>query len=98
MLPEELYKRRRRHNNTPESTLLIIANFVVFAVATQIFAMCDKINSFFWVILGCLALYNVYIIRRNREDYQRPHIIAYVVSLITLVLMFFLLRTRAGNC
>ena len=98
MIPPEIYKRRRRHNNTPESALLIIANYIVFAICTQLFAMCNKINSFFWVTLGLLALYNFYIIRKNREEYDRIHIIAYVLSIVGLALLFFLFRLKATPC
>jgi uncharacterized membrane protein SirB2 len=98
MIPEEFYKRRQRHNNTPESTLLIITNFVVFAVATQLFAMCSNINRFFWIVLGCLALYNFFVIRKNREEFDKPRLIAYVLSIVVLIGLFFLMRTRAGNC
>lgn len=98
MLPEELYKRRQRHNNTPPSAMLIIVNVMVIAVASQMFAMCAKINSFFWVILGLLAVYNFFSIRKNREEYTTAHIIAYILGLAAMVLLFFLLRTKAGNC
>lgn len=98
MIPEEVFKRRRRHNNTPESVLLIIANYVVFAISTQLFAMCTKINTFFWVMLGALAIYNFFTIRRNSEEYDRVHIIAYVLSLAGLALLFFVFRTKATPC
>ncbi|RYZ96734.1 MAG: hypothetical protein EOP47_23240 [Sphingobacteriaceae bacterium] len=98
MIPEELYRRRRNHNNTPESVLLIIANYIVFAIATQLFAMCTRINGFFWIVLGLLALYNFYIIRKNREEYDRIRIIAYVLSLIGMALLFFVFRSKATPC
>jgi 4-hydroxybenzoate polyprenyltransferase len=94
MVPGEVFKRRRRHNNTPESLLLIIANFIVIAAALTLYTN-HPLNWFFWVILACLAVYNVYTIRRNREDYNRITIIAYVVSLLVLIAMFFLLRLKA---
>ncbi|RVU01873.1 hypothetical protein EOD41_07915 [Mucilaginibacter limnophilus] len=98
MIPEEFYKRRPRHNNTPETTLLIITNFVVFAVATQLFAMCDTINKFYWIVLGCLLLYNFFVISKNREEFDKPRLIAFVLSIVALIGLFFLMRTRAGNC
>ncbi|MBE9584536.1 hypothetical protein IM792_08765 [Mucilaginibacter sp. JRF] len=98
MVPEQVFRRRPQHNNTPETVMLIIVNYVVFAIATQMLAMCTKINSFFWVVLGCLALYNFYIIRRNREELDRIRIIAYVLSLLGMVAMFFLFRSRATPC
>src|SRR5882757_8439771 len=98
MLPEEVYKRRPNHNNTPESIILIVANYIVFAVAIQLFAACAKINTFFWVVLAALALYNFFNIRRNREDYGKPQIIAYAISIAGMLLVFFLLRSRELTC
>lgn len=98
MIPEELYKRRRRHNNTPESMVLIITNYIVLALAMNFFAACEKVNWFFWVIIGLLALYNFYILRKYREEYSKIHIIAYVVSLAGMVLYFFVLRGKAITC
>lgn len=96
MLPEEVYKRR--HYGTPQSFFLIIANYVVMVLAMEFFAQCTKINPFFWITLGLLAAYNFYKIRREREEYSKPHIIAYVVSLAGLILLFFVLRSSAQPC
>lgn len=90
MLPQEVFKRR--HFGTPESFFLITLNYIVLALATELFALC-KINWFFWVVIGVLAFYNFYLVRREREDYDRVRIIAYVISLAGLVLMFFLFRS-----
>jgi uncharacterized membrane protein YwaF len=98
MLPDEVYKRRPNHNNTPESITLIIANFIVFSLAIQLFASCAKINTFFWVILGTLVLYNFFNIRKYREDYQKPQVIAYILSLVILIGFFFLMRSRNLTC
>jgi hypothetical protein len=92
MIPDELYKRRRRHNNTPESILLIIANFIVVSVSIPVFTTRTHINWFFWVVLGLLAIYNFFTIRRNREEYNRITIIAYIVSDIVLVVLFFVFK------
>ncbi|MDN5287361.1 MAG: hypothetical protein JWR38_3635 [Mucilaginibacter sp.] len=98
MLPEEVYKRRPNHNNTPESVTLIVANYIVFAVTIQLFAACAKINTFFWVVLAALALYNFFNIRKYREDYNKSRIIAYAVSIAGMILLFLLLRSRELNC
>lgn len=90
MIPEEIYKRRRRHNNTPPSILLIITNYMVCCV---LFTMADKINWFFGVVLILLAVYNFFTIRRNREDYNKANIIAYVISLTGLMLLYFVAHT-----
>jgi len=95
MLPDEVYKRRPNHNNTPESITLIIANFIVFAVATQLFVSATKIHTFFWVVIGALAVYNFFNIRKYREDYSKTQVIAYVLSLIIMVIFFFVMRGRS---
>ena len=94
MLPDEVYKRRPNHNNTPESITLIIANFIVFAAATQLFVTCNKISTPFWVIVGALAVYNFFNVRKYREDYGKGQIIAYVLSLAIMVIFFFVMRGR----
>jgi uncharacterized membrane protein len=86
MIPEEIYKRRRRHNNTPPSILLIITNYMACCV---LFTMASQINWFFGIALVLLAVYNFFTIRRNREEYNRVHIIAYVISLAGIVLLYF---------
>jgi hypothetical protein len=93
MIPEEVFKRRPRHNNTPESTLLILANFIVIALDTSLFTNKTQIYTFFWVVVGFLTVYNVYTIRRNREEFEsRIIIIAYVISLLVLIGLFFVYR------
>ncbi|MFD0750457.1 hypothetical protein ACFQZS_09910 [Mucilaginibacter calamicampi] len=89
MIPEEIYKRRRRHNNTPESILLIIANYVVTSV---LFTSVSATSWFFAVVMAGLIWYNVYIIRRNREEYTRVNIIVYIVAWVGIVGLFFLTR------
>ena len=88
MIPEELFKRRRNHNNTPESTLLIIANYIVVCLAFALFTSHNHINGFFWIVLAFLAWYNYYTIRRNREEFNKITIIAYAISIATFVAFF----------
>jgi nicotinamide riboside transporter PnuC len=95
MIPEELFKRRPRHNNTPESTLLILANFIVICAATSLFTTKTHINWFFWVVVGLLGVYNFFTIRRNREEFENKFVqISYVISTLVLVGLFFLLKGR----
>ena len=95
MIPEEIFKRRRNHNNTPESILLIITNYIVVSVSLALFSNHDHINWFFWVIIAFLAWYNFYTIRRNREEYaNRATTIAYIISLAVLVVIFFLFKAN----
>jgi hypothetical protein len=98
MLPENLYKRRTNHNNTPPSVLLILTNCIVLAVLIQMFTSCDKINNFFWAIIALLALYNVYTIRRNREEYNKLNIIIYAASIIGMGLVFYYINSQPHNC
>ena len=94
MIPEELFKRRPRHNNTPESTLLTIANFIVISVAASYFTSKDHISWFFWVIVGLLALYNFFTIRKNREEFTKAAVIAYALSIAVLIGVVFLFIER----
>jgi hypothetical protein len=89
MIPEEIYKRRRRHDNTPPSLLLIITNYVVCSV---LFTAVSSVNWFFIVVLVLLAVYNVYTIRRNLEEYNKAGIIAYLISTAGIVLLYLLTR------
>ena len=95
MLPDDLYKRK--HYGTPQSILLIMANYVVFAVDISLFASSAAINPFFWVVIGVLAIYNFANIRKDREQYNRLRIIAYAISLALMVLVFILLRVNIQN-
>lgn len=95
MIPEELYKRRRRHDNTPSYITLIIANYIVLFVAASFLVSCDKIHWFFWVITGFLAVYNFFSIRRNREEYTKATIITYLASLVVMAAVLFYWTT---NC
>jgi 4-amino-4-deoxy-L-arabinose transferase-like glycosyltransferase len=96
MIPPELFKRRRRHNNTPEPVLLIIANFISVTVGISLFTNNKhRLHWFFWVCMGLLALYNFFNIRRNVHLYNRATIVSYLISIVVLVLMFFLLKGKA---
>ncbi len=93
MLPEEVFKRRPRHNNTPDSIILVIANYVVVALATTLFTDKEHIGWFFWVVIAILAWYNYYTIRRNTEEFSnRVTLISYIVNLFILFGFFFLFR------
>lgn len=96
MLPNNLYKRR--HYGTPGSFYLMGTNYVVLAMAIQMFAACTTIGWGFWVVMGLLVLYNIYKIRRDREEYDKIRIIAYIISVVGMVIMFFLFRNGAQHC
>lgn len=96
MIPEEIYKRR--HFGTPESVSLIVTNYIVTIIDVQVFAMCTSIKWYFWTVLGLLAVYNFYQINRNRDTFDRKNLLVYGISLILLLVVFFLLRTKAETC
>ena len=93
-LPDEVFKRRRNHNNTPESILLILANYIVVFAASTLFADKKHINPFFWVVIAALAAYNFFTIRRNREEFQGAILISYIASTVILIGVFFLLKNN----
>ena len=98
MLPEGLYKRRKNHNNTPPTVLLVFTNCIVLALLIQAFTGCTSINNFFWVAVAALALYNVYTIRRNAGDYNRINVIIYIGSIAFMVFLFFYFSSQPRNC
>lgn len=94
MLPDEIFKRRPQHNNTPPSVLLIIANFVVTAGALSLFSNKDHVSWFFWVVEAVLGLYNYFTIKKNLEEFENKTILySYIFSLALLVVLFFLFKS-----
>src|ERR1700744_2410126 len=98
MLPEQLYKRRRNHNNTPKSLLLIMANYVTVLVSTSLFTNCTKITNFFWIVMVGLAVYNFFTIRRFIDQFNRVTIIAYTISMVVLIGLFIVFRLSGQGC
>jgi amino acid transporter len=90
IIPEEVFKRK--HFGTPGYFMLMTTNFVVVTLAVQILAACAIITWYFWAAIAALAVYNFYKIRRDREEYDKIRIIAYIISLAGMVLLFFALR------
>ncbi|WP_374949679.1 hypothetical protein [Mucilaginibacter sp.] len=97
MLPEGLYKRRK-HHTTPPTVLLVLTNCIVLAVLIQLFTGCTSINNFFWAAIAALALYNVYTIRRNPDEYNRINAIIYVLTILLMVGFFFYFSSQPHNC
>lgn len=83
---------KRRHFGTPQSTTLIIANYVVFAVILTFTS--GKTGWFFWIAIGLLALYNFLNIRKDRDAYNKPRIIAYIISVAVMIGLFFLFKYK----
>ena len=94
MIPEELYKRRRRHNNTPKSLMLIMTNYIVVLVCTSLFTACGKVNAFFWVVIAGMVVYNFFSIRRFHDEFNKVTIIAYAVSMVTLIAVFVMFLVK----
>jgi hypothetical protein len=85
----DIFKPRRKYGNMPRPVLLIITNYIV---GCALFTLVTNTTWFFWTVLVLLAVYNYYNIRRNREEYNKANIIAYVVSTVGLVLLYFIAR------
>ncbi|TSJ40247.1 hypothetical protein FO440_10810 [Mucilaginibacter corticis] len=90
MISEDIFKRRRNHDNTPKYVLLIITNYVVCCV---LFMFTTKPNWFFLLTLVLLAVYNYFNIRRNIEEYTKPAVISYITSLAGIILLYFVARS-----
>lgn len=97
MLPEGLYKRRR-HHTTPPTVLLVLTNCIVLAVLIQLFTGCTSINNFFWAAIAALSLYNVYTIRRNRDEYNRINVVIYTASILVMIGFFLYFSSQPHNC
>ncbi len=93
IVPEEVFKRRR-HHFTPEATKLIIANFITVTVAISLFATKEGAGWFFWVVIAVLAVYNFLNIRKNIEEYDKPRVIGYAVSLAIIAILLVLVALR----
>lgn len=91
MVSDDIFKRRRNHNNTPKYALLIIANYVV---CCALFTLDTKLNWFFGLTIALLAVYNYFNIRRNIEEFTRPVIIAYAINLAGIVLLYFIAHSQ----
>jgi hypothetical protein len=91
MAPGPLFKRR--HYGTPQSMLLIISNFVVFAV---VITLCGKNTGwFFWTCIVLLALYNFFNIRKDHESYDKARTAVYICSLVVLIALYIIFRLKA---
>jgi hypothetical protein len=53
-----------------------------------------KIGWFFWVALGLLALYNYFNIRKDRDEYNKARIIAYIISIVMMVIFYFIFKLK----
>jgi len=88
MEPHQVFKRR--HYGTPESFTLITTNYIIVSLGLAICTSHHKIHWFFWVILGLLAVFNVFSLRRNWSEYDKVGIIAYVIGTAGLSLLFLI--------
>jgi hypothetical protein len=86
--PPQVFKRR--HFGTPESFTLITTNYIIVAVSLSIFTSHHKINWFFWVIVGLLAVYNAFSLQKNWSEYNKISIIAYIIGIAGLPLLFLM--------
>jgi len=84
LIPKEVFKPRPGHNSLQESVKLIITNFIVVCVAETLCTGHHAIYWFFWVIIGLLAVYNFFSLRKNLEVYSKIDIISYGISWVVL--------------
>lgn len=89
MIPKEIFNPRRGHRNTPPTLLLIITNYIVTSV---LFTTTTTANWFFYAVLAGLAWYNVYTIRRNRDEITRVNVIVYFTSFVGIIALYFVMR------
>jgi hypothetical protein len=89
MEPGPIFKRR--HFGTPESFTLITTNYIVVAVGLAIFKNSHhKIHWFFWVIIGLLAIYNAFSLRKNWSEFNKVGFIAYIIGVAGIGLLYFI--------
>ena len=81
---------KRRHFGTPASFTLITTNYIIVAVGLAITTSHHKIHWFFWVIFGLLAVYNIFILRKNWSEFDKVSVIAYIVGAAGLSLLFLM--------
>lgn len=89
MIPKGIFNPRRGHRNTPPTLLLIISNYIVTSV---LFTVTTTVNWFFCAVLIGLAWYNVYTIRRNRDEITRVNIIIYFISFAGIIGLYIVAR------
>lgn len=88
---QNVFKRRPEHRNTSEALKLVIANFIVISAGEALCFNPHHISWFFWIIVGALAIYNFFSIRKNLEVYSKTDRITYVVSTVVMVLLVVLI-------
>jgi len=88
---QNVFKRRPGHKNTPEAIKLILANFIVISAGEALCFNPHHISWFFWIIVGGLAIYNFFSLRKNLEVYSRTDKITYVASTVVIAMLVVLI-------
>lgn len=88
---QDVFKRRPEHKNTPEAIKLIIANFIVISAGEALCFNPHHISWFFWIVVGALAVYNFFSLRKNLEVYSKTDKITYITSTIVMVALVILI-------
>ncbi|MBS1532625.1 MAG: hypothetical protein JSU01_20135 [Bacteroidetes bacterium] len=82
---------KRRHFGNPQVFNVIVTNYVVVFFGLMLFVNSKHhIHWFFWVVMGVLAAYNVFMIYRHRDEITLVSIIAYIIGLAGLPLIFLM--------
>ncbi|MFB9842171.1 hypothetical protein [Mucilaginibacter ginsenosidivorans] len=80
---------RRRHFGNPAVFNILVTNYVVAAFGLAIFVNSQhKLYWFFWVVMGGVAVYNVFALYKNREELDKVSVIAYIIGLAGMGLLF----------
>ncbi|WDF55091.1 hypothetical protein [Mucilaginibacter sp. KACC 22063] len=94
MIPEEVFKRR--HYGTPQIFTLIVTNSVLICLIVPFFATCGYPNIYFWIFVLGLTIYNIFTVRRFRDEFNKVTIIAYIIGILVDVAGILLLIHK--NC
>lgn len=80
---------KRRHFGNPAVFNILVTNYVVAAFGLAIFVNSQhKLYWFFWVVMGGVAVYNVFALYKNREELDKVSVIAYIIGLAGMGLLF----------
>ena len=86
-----VFKRRPEHKNTPEAIKLIIANFITISAGEALCFSPRHISWFFWIIVGGLAVYNFFSLRKNLEVYSKTDKMTYMISMAVMAVLVVLI-------
>lgn len=82
---------QRRHFGNPQVFNVLVTDYAVVFFGLTIFnSSHHRVHWFFWIIMGLLAVYNVFAIYKHREEITKVSIIAFIVGICGLPLIFLM--------